>query len=55
MLGESRYNCMTNKIITTLSSSIASIQLNLFDFGMEKISFEGILKERSNPPETPQM
>jgi len=45
---------MTNEIISTLSYSIASIQLKLSDFGMEKIEFEKILTERLQNPETPR-
>lgn len=45
---------MTSEIISTLSSSIDSIQLNLFDFGMEKINFKRILKERFSNTETPR-
>ncbi len=45
---------MTKRIIPTLSSSIASIQLKLSDFGMEKIDFKRILSERLQNPETPR-
>lgn len=45
---------MFSEIITTLSSNIGSIQLNLFDFGVEKPRFEKVLTERFQNPETPQ-
>lgn len=45
---------MTNEIITTLSSSIASIQLNLFDFAVHKPKFEEVLTTRFQTPETPR-
>ncbi|MBW4256416.1 transposase [Methanobacterium sp. YSL] len=37
---------MPNEIITTLSSSIASMQLNLFDFVVEKPKFDEVLTRR---------
>lgn len=45
---------MTSEIITTLNSSIDSIQLKLSDFSKEKFDFEEILKERLNSPKTPR-
>ncbi len=45
---------MFSEIITTLESNIGSIQLNLFDFGVEKPKFEEILNARFQTPETPQ-
>lgn len=45
---------MTSEIISTLKFCIASIQLKLSDFGMEKIDFEKILTERFQSPETPR-
>jgi transposase-like protein len=45
---------MISEIIPTLKCCIGSIQLKLYDCGMEKISFERILKEKLKPPETPR-
>jgi len=45
---------MFRQIVPTLSSCIGSIQLNLFDFGVEKPNFENVLKERFQNPETPR-
>ena len=45
---------MFSEIITTLESNIGSIQLNLFDFGVEKPKFEEILNVRFQIPETPR-
>ncbi|MBV1768552.1 MAG: hypothetical protein KUA29_09740, partial [Methanobacterium sp.] len=45
---------MPSEIITTLSSSIASIQLNLFDCGVEKPKFEEVLTKKFTQPKTPQ-
>ncbi|MEG3224750.1 MAG: hypothetical protein BME94_04255 [Methanobacteriales archaeon Met13] len=45
---------MFSEIIPTLSSNIASIQLNLFDFSMEKPKFEEILTERFQNHKTPR-
>ena len=44
---------MTSTIISTLSSSIASMQLKLSDFGFQKPDFEKVLIERFQTPETP--
>jgi len=41
---------MTSEIITTLNNSIASIQLNLFDFNVEKPKFKKILNQRFQTP-----
>jgi hypothetical protein len=45
---------MQNEIITTLNNSIASIQLNLFDFSVEKPKFEKILNQRFQTPKIPR-
>ncbi|MGI6483844.1 MAG: hypothetical protein ACOX08_11350 [Methanobacterium sp.] len=45
---------MFSEIITTLESNIGSIQLNLFDFGVENPKFEEILNARFQTPETPR-
>lgn len=37
---------MPSEIITTLSSNIGSMQLNLFDFVVEKPKFEEVLTRR---------
>lgn len=45
---------MISKIISTLNSSIASIQLKLSDFGVEKPDFKKVLTERLQSPEIPR-
>jgi len=45
---------MTSEIIPTLKCSIDSIQLKLYNCGMEKIDFEKILNERVPSTETPR-
>lgn len=45
---------MISEIIPTLSSCIDSIQLNLFDCGMEKPKFEKVLTNRFQSIETPR-
>jgi len=45
---------MTSTIIPTLKCCIDSIQLKLYDCGMEKIDFEKILNERVQSTETPR-
>jgi transposase-like protein len=45
---------MLNNIISTLSSCIASIQLNLFDFGVGKPKFEQVLTNRFQSIDAPR-
>jgi len=45
---------MTSEIITTLSSYIGFIQLNLFDFGVDEPNFENVLTKRFQNPEIPR-
>jgi len=45
---------MTNKIISTLKCCIDSIQLKLFDFGMEGPDFDKILTRRFQSTKTPR-
>lgn len=45
---------MSSEVISTLSSNIGFIQLNLFDFGVEKPCFENVLTKRFQNPKTPR-
>ena len=45
---------MTNEIISALKCYIGSIQLNLFDFGVKKPSFENVLNQRFQTPKIPR-
>ena len=45
---------MFSEIKTTLESNIGSLQLNLFDCGMEKPKFEKVLTNRFQSIETPR-
>jgi hypothetical protein len=45
---------MTSRILPTISSCIGSIQLNLFNFGVEKPIFEKVLTERFLSSEIPR-
>jgi hypothetical protein len=45
-MGESRYISMTNTIVSTLSSSIGFIQLELSDFGQKEFDFDKIINQK---------